>query len=147
MTSRILLTIAALTFGSGAFAQQGKPGAHFIENWDLNEDGHVTLAEAEEKRSDIFFMFDQDEDGLLNSSEYDLFDETRQADMNQNAGGHKKGAMLGVNKAMMREFNDVDGDGMVSKEEFVTKAADWFKMMDRTGDGVVTTDDFGPKGG
>ncbi len=148
MTPRLLLTIAAaLTLGSAAYAQQGQPGAHFIENWDMNEDGHVSLADAEQKRGEIFIMFDQDEDGLLNSSEYDLFDETRQADMNENAGGHKKGAMRNVNNAMKREFNDVNGDGMVSQDEFVSKAADWFKMMDRTGDGIVTTEDFGRKGG
>ena len=148
MTTRILLTIATtLTLGTAAFAQQGQPGAHFIENWDMNEDGHVSLADAEQKRGEIFTMFDQDEDGLLNSAEYDLFDETRQADMDENGGGHKKGAMRAIDNAMMREFNDVNGDGMVSKDEFVSKAAAWFKMMDRTGDGIVTTADFGRKGG
>ena len=148
MKTGILLTIATtLAFGSTAFAQQGQPGAHFIENWDMNDDGHVSLADAEQKRGEIFIMFDQDEDGLLNSSEYDLFDETRQADMAENGGGYKKGAMRNVNNAMKREFNDVNGDGMVSKDEFVSKAAAWFKMMDRTGDGIVTTDDFGRQGG
>ena len=152
MTTHTLMTIATavtfgLTAGTAAFAQQGQPGAHFIENWDMNEDGHVSLADAEQKRGEIFVMFDQDEDGLLNSSEYDLFDETRQADMDENGGGHKNGAMGNVDSAMMREFNDVNGDGMVSRDEFVSKAAAWFKMMDRTGDGIVTTDDFGRKGG
>ena len=148
MKTRILLTIATtLTLGTAAFAQQGQPGAHFIENWDMNDDGHVSLADAEQKRGEIFIMFDQDEDGLLNSSEYDLFDETRQADMAENGGGYKKGAMRNVNNAMKREFNDVNGDGMVSKDEFISKAAAWFKMMDRTGDGIVTTDDFGRQGG
>ena len=148
MTFRLTLTtIAALTLATSAYAEQGKPGAHFIENWDLDGDGQVTLSEAQEKRGDIFFMFDGDENGLLESSEYDLFDETRRADMDANAGGAKKGPMRGVEKAMMREFNDVNGDGKVSKDEFVTRAADWFKMMDRNGDGVVTTDDFMKMGG
>ena len=142
-----LIVAVALVAGSAAFAQQGQPGAHFIENWDMDEDGQVTLAEAQEKRSEIFTMFDQDENGVLNDSEYDLFDETRRADMDENAGGHKKGQMRGVEKAMMRDFNDVDGDGLVSRDEFVGRAGDWFIMMDRTGDGVVTTDDFGRKGG
>jgi len=142
-----LIVAVALVAGSAAFAQQGQPGAHFIENWDMDEDGQVTLAEAQEKRGEIFTMFDQDENGVLNDSEYDLFDETRRADMDENAGGHKKGQMRGVEKAMMRDFNDVDGDGLVSRDEFVGRAGDWFIMMDRTGDGVVTTDDFARKGG
>lgn len=148
MTIRKLLPIAAaLIIGTTAFAQQGQPGAHFIENWDMNEDGQVTLDEAREKRGELFYMFDQDENGLLNDSEYDLFDETRRADMDTNAGGHKKGQMRGVDKGMMRDFNDIDGDGQVSKEEFQARAEAWFTNMDRTGDGVVTRDDFGRKGG
>ena len=144
---RYISVAAALFLGTAAFAQQGLPGAHFIENWDLDEDGQVTLAEATEKRGEIFTMFDQDENGTLSSAEYDLFDKTRRADMDENAGGHKKGQMRGVEKAMSREFNDVDGDGLVSREEFVGRAGDWFAMMDRTGDGVVTTEDFGRRGG
>lgn len=135
-----------MTAGSVAIAEQGQPGAHFIVNWDLNEDGQVTLEEAREKRGDLFLMFDQDENGKLDEIEYTLFDETRQADMAENAGGHKKGLMKNVNAGMLRPFNDVDGDGLVSSEEFVSRTGHWFKMMDRSGDGVVTTDDFGMKG-
>lgn len=144
---RLTSVAAALFLGTSAFAQQGQPGAHFIENWDLDEDGQVTLAEATQKRDEIFTMFDQDENGVLSDSEYDLFDETRRTDMDENAGGHKKGQMRGVDKAMMRDFNDTNGDGQVSRSEFLGNAEDWFSKMDRTGDGVITTDDFGRKGG
>ncbi len=148
MTKQAIIAIAAaLALGTQALAQQGQPGAHFIENWDMNEDGHVSLADVVEKRGEIFVMFDQDENGLLNDAEYDLFDETRRIDMQENAGGHKKGQMRNVNKAMMRDFNDVNGDGMVSQEEFIARAEAWFKMMDRTGDGIVTAEDFSRKGG
>ena len=44
---------------------------------------------------------------------------------------------------MMRGFNDGDGDGRVSREEFTSRTADWFAMMDRDGNGQVTVDDFG----
>lgn len=144
---KILPTIVALIVGSSALAQQGQPGSHFIENWDPNKDGQVSLDEAQEKRAELFFMFDQDENGVLDAAEYTLFDETRQADMDENAGGHKKGPMRDVDKGMMRDFNDVNGDGEVSKDEFAAKSEDWFKMMDRNGDGVVSTDDFRRKGG
>lgn len=142
-----LAAVVSVLASSSAAAQQGQPGAHFIENWDLNEDGQVTLEEAREKRGDLFLMFDQDENGKLDEIEYSLFDETRQADMAENAGGHKKGMMKNVNKGMMRQFNDKDGDGLVSNEEFVSRTEKWLEMMDRSGDGVVTTDDFGKKGG
>lgn len=144
MRIRMLLPVViALTVGSVATAQQGQPGLHFIENWDLDENGQVTLAEAREKRGDLFYMFDQDENGKLDDAEYAMFDETRQADMDENAGGHKKGQMRGVNAGLMLEFNDTDGDGLVSEEEFVARSDDWFGNMDRNGDGFVTTEDFG----
>ncbi|MBV1868314.1 MAG: EF-hand domain-containing protein [Marinosulfonomonas sp.] len=139
----ILPVVIALTTGGVALAQQGQPGLHFVENWDLDENGQVTLAEVQEKRGDLFYMFDQDENGKLNDVEYALFDETRQADMDENAGGHNNGQMRGVNTGLTLEFNDTDGDGLVSEEEFVTKTADWFGNMDSNGDGFITTDDFG----
>lgn len=74
-----LLTAALLLSGSAAFAQAGH-GAHFITNWDRDDDGIVTLAEATEKRGDIFTAFDADEDGKLSASEYNSFDEARAAD-------------------------------------------------------------------
>ncbi|WP_146348270.1 EF-hand domain-containing protein [Falsiphaeobacter marinintestinus] len=145
----LLITTAALAFGASvALADShgaGKPGAHFVENWDLDGDGQVTLAEAEEKRADIFYMFDQDENDTLDSAEYDRFDETRKADMDANAGGHGAGHMKTVGAGLQRGFNDVDGDGAVSKAEFVERTADWFATIDTTGDGAISTDDFGRK--
>lgn len=57
--------------------------------------------------------------------------------------GHGKGGM-GDKQGMLRAFNDTDGDGLVSRDESTARVPDWFAMMGRTGDGAVTTDDFGP---
>lgn len=137
-TAFLLASVFALPLA----AQQGNPGGHFIENWDMDEDGQVTIAEATQKRDEIFYMFDQDEDGMLDDAEYDMFDETRVADMEENAGG-AGGEMRGVSQAMTREFNDVDGDGTVSKEEFLSRVPDWFSMMDRNADNLISSEDFG----
>ncbi|GGH20885.1 hypothetical protein SAMN05444007_101473 [Cribrihabitans marinus] len=72
----------------------------------------MTPAELTEKRGELFYMFDQDGNGTLDPAEYDLFDETRRADIETNAGG-RKGPMRVVDHAMARGFNDGDGDGMV----------------------------------
>lgn len=144
MKTRLISAAALAAFlPLSALAQIGQPGLHFVENWDGDADGQVTLAEATEKRGDIFFMFDQDENDVLDDAEYTLFDETRQADMQANAGGYQNGPMRGVNQGLMRDFNDADGDGQVSKEEFLARVPDWFKMMDKNGDEVITTADFG----
>lgn len=154
-----LASIAALTtllLTGSAMAQGGNPGAHFIENWDENGDGVVILEEVKQKRGDVFYMFDQDEDGMLTAEEYVMFDETREADMateaeeqsnnggggqGKNGGGHgneQRGA-----EGMSLEFNDANGDGQVSEEEFVSSADAWFATMDRNGDGELSRADFG----
>lgn len=166
-----------------ASAQGVGPGHHFLANWDLDGDGQVTLAEATEKRGQIFAAFDSDTDGVLSDEEYALFDEMRATDQadamremaeagmgmgngpgpgngtgtgngqgNGNGNGNGKGKGIGngmgpdfamMEGGMLRQFNDVNGDGKVSRDEFIARVPDWFAMMDRTSDGVVTTDDFG----
>lgn len=126
-------------------AAQGAPGSHFIENWDLNADGTVTLAELEEKRGGVFYMFDADENGMLNADEYASFDEVRAADM-ESQGDHAQGKMGRVQEGMQMTFNDANGDGQVSEAEFFAKAADWLTIIDRDESGDVTSADFGPRG-
>lgn len=137
---------AALTLTAGVvLAEQGQPGLHFVENWDLDADGIVTLAEATEKRGDVFYTFDENDDGILTKAEYAMFDEARANDM-QGQGGHGQGAMKQADSGMTLAFNDVNGDGAVSRDEFLSRVPAWFSKMDRSGDGVITTQDFGRKG-
>lgn len=143
----VTLMLAAPLSIPPAAAQQGVPGGHFIENWDLDRDGAVTPFEARTKREELFVMFDADESGALDASEYDLFDETRDADVATNAGGKGPGPMQAVVEGLVRGFNDTDGDGLVSRQELADRTADWFPLMDRDGDGLVTTADFGPPRG
>lgn len=133
-----------LVFVAGtAFAQQ-MPGAHFIENWDLNEDGQVTVSEAAERRADVFVTFDANDDGFLDAEEYLAFDEARESDMKEHAQPGK-GQGLGHRAAdgLKLEANDLDNDGKVSTAEFVSGAEDWIATMDKNADGVVSSDDFG----
>lgn len=140
----LLATTTALILSAGmAFAaNQGGMGVHFIENWDLNEDGKVTLEEATEKRGDLFAMFDQDENDVLDSAEYDMFDETRKAQQDENGGGMGRGRNNPI-KGMVRQVTDVNGDGNVTRDEFMTTMTAWYTRRDKNGDGVITTDDFG----
>lgn len=137
-----------LALAAPAVMAQETPGTHFIENWDLNEDGTVSVAEITERRDLVFTMFDNDENDALDATEYAMFDETRAADMEMNAGGHA-GGQNGQGGKMMQgmtmAFNDTDGDGMVTREEFVAGSAGWFAMLDRNGDEAVTAEDFGPR--
>lgn len=140
---------AALVLSASALAaQQGTPGLHFIENWDIDGDGQVTLAEATERRGDVFVSFDADDNGSLSADEYVLFDEARTNDMQANAGaqGAPNKALQEAVAGMSLSFNDADGDGAVSEAEFIDGTAAWITRMDRNADGVVTSADFTPRG-
>jgi len=143
---KTLLLSAAIVAGAAAALAQGMPGLHFVENWDLDADGQVTLAEATERRGDVFLSFDSDDDGYLTAEEYAMFDEARANDM-ADMDGHAMGAMKQAEGGMSMMFNDSDKDGRVSRDEFVGNTGGWIAMMDRNGDGVVTTADFGRRNG
>ncbi|MGH1416465.1 MAG: EF-hand domain-containing protein [Pelagimonas sp.] len=132
-----------IVIASTAVAEQS-PGAHFIENWDLDEDGQVTVAEAAERRGDVFTTFDANDDGYLDAEEYVAFDEARENDMRENAmPGNGTGRGQHAANGLRREVNDADNDGTVSREEFVSGTESWIVKMDTDGDGVITTADFG----
>ncbi len=136
--------LTALVLATSAFAANAQqPGSHFVNAWDENGDGKVTLAEATERRGDVFATFDENEDGYLSAEEYSMFDEARANDQKNHKDGKNKGKGKGRHEGMQMAYNDVDKDGRVSLEEFTTQTAGWFAMMDRNGDGVVTTADFG----
>jgi Ca2+-binding EF-hand superfamily protein len=142
----LFLALSVILAASPALAQQGQPGAHFIESWDGDMDGIVTVDEATARRGDVFFMFDANEDGLIDAEEYVAFDETRARDM-EGQGSHGQGAMRRADEGMTLLFNDVDADGAVSREEFLGQVPAWIALMDQDGDGVITTADFGPNRG
>lgn len=141
------LTLVFAVFAAPAVMAQETPGTHFIENWDMDENGAVSMAEITERRDLVFTMFDNDENNALDATEYAMFDETRAADMEMNAGGHGNGQGGGrMNEGMTMAFNDTDGDGIVTRDEFIAGSAGWFAMLDQNEDGSVTADDFGPRG-
>lgn len=141
----IYLVAAILALTPPAFAQAGEgPGAHFIENWDLDGNGEVTATEAAERRGDVFTSFDANEDGFLDGDEYKLFDEARALDQAENEPRGMGRGLRNPANGMALEVNDTDGDGKVSRDEFIGNASAWVAEIDRDGDGVVTVADFGP---
>ncbi len=143
MKPTVIATLIALV--PMVASAQGTPSSHFLLNWDLDEDGAVTVVEITERRELVFGMFDEDENGVLDAEEYKFFDETRAADMENNAGGgHGKGGGR-MQKGLTLAFNDTNADGGVSMEEFLAQSGAWPASVDRDADGAITSADFGPK--
>lgn len=142
----ITIFVAAIALGTAVNAGNGQPGAHFIESWDLDEDGQVTLAEVTERRGDIFVTFDEEDDGVLSPQDYVMFDAARAADQEGEKGHGGGGNAQKASVGMELEFNDVDGNGSVSHDEFMSRSTDWFEILDRNQDGIITTADFGRRG-
>ena len=67
----------------------------------------------------------------------------------EEAAGGRMGGRGGHNPGQMLQQMDTDGDGSVSKAEFVAGAEARFTKMDKNGDGVLTKDDMParPEGG
>lgn len=148
---KIQSTMAAAVFLVAAVSTaEAAPGAHFMLNWDLDDDGAITMAELEERRDIVFNMFDNDQDGTLDAKEYGYFDETREADAANNAAeeggeghGQGNGGMDRVLNGLTQAHNDTNGDGIVTIEEFIGQTAAWFVAIDRNASGEITADDFG----
>lgn len=168
MTRKTLLLIATLcALPLTAPAQDMTLATMFLQNWDANSDGVVTLDEATSRREDLFTAFDTDENGTLSDEERQGMADMRDAnhammqdvlgdsgmgmDHGQGMGngqgkgnGHGKGngqgqgGGQGVGMGM-----DADGDGLLSRAEFTGATADWLARKDRNGDGQVTAADFG----
>ena len=61
--------------------------------------------------------------------------------MAENGEGLGKGPNNPAN-GMLRDVTDADGDGSVTRDEFLGAVLAWFDAMDRNRDSVITTEDF-----
>jgi hypothetical protein len=140
-----LLPALAITLAGTAHAQQGNPGAHFLEQWDSDADGRVVAEEVTSRRREVFYMFDQDSGGTLDAAEWGLVAEHMELEFGAGGAGHGMNMAApgkAVHEAMTPAFNDADGDGIVTAEEFDAASARLFPMMDADGDGAITSADF-----
>lgn len=135
------LTLAAGLLAATTALAQATPGDQFLANWDLDGNGTATNAELREMRASVFLTFDANEDGALDAEEYVMFDEARANDVS-NYQAEQRAQMQKVADGMSLPASDTDGDGRVTRDEFLAGADRWFAQLDRNADGGITLDDF-----
>lgn len=109
-------------------------GASFLERWDVNNDGAVSLEEAEKRRQALFAKLDTNKDGFLDSDEFTVGAET-----GADSGSEDTSLLMGL------DLNDVDGDGKVSAGEFMSNSGTWVDLMDENKDGAISAEEFQTK--
>lgn len=118
-TTALVLALAAST----AFAA---PEDVSIANWDVDQDGPLSRAEAAAIQYDSFDYFDLNEDGDLKGSEREGFEAHL-------AFGQSQNPLIGTVGAP-----DANGDGIISAGEFRTWTSRVFDRMDVSGDGLLS---------
>ncbi|WP_161470950.1 EF-hand domain-containing protein [Tropicimonas marinistellae] len=132
------LAMALTILGTSAMAQQLTGGGGFMARWDANNDGRVTLGEVETRRAALFTTYDTNGDGALSTEEFDRITP-------QSVGGRQTNSLRGA-RQIVRSQIDTDGNGLVTRNEYVAGAQIWRDRMDLNGDGVLTSVDFGGTG-
>lgn len=167
MKTTSLILAAMLALPVSAFAQgggTGVPGAEFLAEWDVSGTGSVTLADMQTRRAEIFEMFDLNGDGQIDTPEAENMAQTVAGQQQNNAEAHAgqqrdgngQGQARGQNQgkggngpgriihaAMSTEANDTDGNGVITRQEFVDVSEQIFIALDRDNDGALTLADFG----
>lgn len=141
------LSVAAFALGTGLAFAQAVPSANLLDQWDIDGDGTLTLDEARTKRGELFFMFDTGNDGVLSAADWaGVASHMTDAAIGPGAGagpGAGRGPGAVMHDAMTPAFNDANGDGQVTLEEFDAATDKLFAALDSNGDHLVTTADFG----
>jgi Ca2+-binding EF-hand superfamily protein len=140
MQNKLACAICVALLASTAQAQDSAQ-EKFMTNWDLNGDGEIPLAEALEMRTNIFAAFDSNQDGALSDEEYDMFDAARANDM-ASVSADSRARLRKIVGGLSRKGTDQNGDGRVTRQEFLDSTAQWHAGIDKTGDGVITIEDF-----
>ena len=128
MLRSAIVTAAAVSFSlsSAAFAQEEPPAnsLRWFESFDLNKDGFITPEEMETAGASEFDRIDKDHNGTISITEYladspDASDDELRRIRNRFAVMDKRG----------------NGDGVVSKAEFINFGKFVISVADQNGDG------------
>lgn len=125
-----LATLAALSIGAGT-AAAGPFQGRLLQRLDTNQDGGVDRGEFETAMANRFVRLDANRDGALDTDEIEI--------ARERVARRLDAAMTVAENRM--EKRDTDGDGKISRAEFVRVPA-LFDLADKDRDGRLDKDEL-----
>ena len=122
-----------LEYGRQRFRNRGSSFSR--RRYDTNEDGKISLEESLSRSEARFVRLDDNEDGSLTRDEY----VTSRFSRSSNSAWFQR-----RQQARAERFTeiDLDGDEVLSKQEYLDPAEQRFATRDTNGDGFLTSDEF-----
>lgn len=134
-----LLAAAIATLAAGSLAPPARAATPLratlavntiFDRLDLNGDGKIDAAEMREAREERFARLDTNHDGTIG-----------EAELKQATDRIQRRAAIAENLMTSRlESLDTNGDGVVSREEFLDARTALPLLVDQNGDGVISKD-------
>ena len=145
MLLRLVLPAACLSVAGAApcFAQTGE--AAFFDRFDADGDGRVTEAEVQAWRGSFFDIADGDLDGYVTRAELDALRDAARERVGDGAGrgfGPRRRGGGGMARRDPIERHDADGDGRLTRAEFVEAPFQALERFDANGDGALSRDEL-----
>lgn len=122
MLKEILIAGALVAAASSALAHDRPGPGDLLEKADANKDGMIVRDEFLAARAERFTRMDGNSDGFVDSADHPE---------------HKAQARHGERVAKMHARMDADGDGKLSKDEFVNAATPLFDRVDADHNSVL----------
>ena len=124
----------------------GLRGMMMLQAADLNGDNSVTRAEIDQLQTDEFAFRDRNADGFLDQADASpmrqrmmTLREARQEAREDRPG---RGQGRGGDRDGRMQDADLDGDGRISRSEFMTRPQAMFDRLDSNADGAITPDEL-----
>ena len=123
----VLASAGAEAQGPHASDRQSRHIEGFVEDFDTNGDGLVSVVEITEEQQRLFTASDVDGDGALSVNEF-----------------RRRGRLFqALNATTLFDLMDVDGNQTLAGPEIFDPSRRWFARYDTDGDGKLNADEIG----